>query len=184
VVVKVSALAEKRTPLSDALESAVERREAPPSPPSSEQPRDLVSEVRVWLAAQGPGTIEQVARGIHARTQDVRAAVRAARDVLPASTRTESRRTAVVYRLASSVLDGQGRAVRPSQTARALSILSDGEWHDRAEFRAAGVECLNSRIADLRSPGRGGHRITCERVGGTYRYRLADGPLPLSSQER
>lgn len=134
----------------------------------------------MWLAANVQGTLEQIARGVTARKQDVREALVAAGDVVAVCALTENRRSAVVYSLASGRADGLGRAGKPAlQRERALSILSDGEWHNRAEFVAAGVTCVNSRVADLRARG---HRVECKRVGGSYAYRLSI--LPSSSQER
>lgn len=147
--------------------------------------RDLHSEVRAWLATNVEGSLEQIARGVRARTSDVRAVLYPLGDVEQAFLPVLRWGGPKLYRLHFDARDGLGQPgeVVP-QHSRTLAILSDGELHARAEFLAAGVQCLNSRIAELRTARRGGHRIECKRVGGSYSYRLVDGPLPFSSQER
>lgn len=57
-----------------------------------------------------------------------------------------------------------------SGTERILELLGDGRNHSHTELYR--LHCIaHSRIAELR--GRG-HRISCERVGETYWYRLQD----------
>lgn len=124
-----------------------------------------------------PGlTLEEIARGVHQRTQAVR-------DVLVGEGFSSSLRMshpsdrAKVYSVVVETREGPGRAARPSQCARIAQVLSDGHFHTASEIhRRIGFCRLNSRIAELRKSR--GWDILCEHVPGqgsgpdAYRYRL------------
>lgn len=139
-----------------------------------------------------PGeTVDDIARGVRARTAEVR-------DVLLGEGFSSSLRgayvgdRALVYELAHGGRDGSGRAGRPSQCDLIQRVLRDGRWHTAAEIhQRCGFSRLNSRISELRS--RRGMAIVCEHVAGAgtgpdaYRYRLVgtseagDGAPPTTS---
>ena len=118
-----------------------------------------------------PLSAEEIARGIHARTADVRLLLRSDPrfTVVAFPGRTERRK---LYDIAVSTLeapsprDGRGRA--PTQNERVLRLLKDGKPHTHTELYRLGC-VAHSRIADLR---RRGHRIECWREGKAYLYRL------------
>lgn len=144
--------------------------------------RDLRGEVRVWLAHHGEGSVELIARGVKARVSEVRIVLLGAGFVRDQS--AFDRHTGpVVFKLAFFAGDGQTAARRPSQWERVLAILSDGGWHSRAEFFAAGVGQPNSRLSDLRTPEFGSHEIQKQYADGGWVYRLTNGPIPSSEGE-
>ena len=60
----------------------------------------------------------------------------------------------------------------PSQNDRILEVLRDGQPHRMEEIHQHVGFCrLNSRISELRDRG---HRITCDKGGGLYVYRLIE----------
>lgn len=134
-------------------------------------------EERVTEFVRGnPGlTVDDIARGVQARTADVR-------DVLLGDGFSSTLRLAYpsdrarVYDLAETRQDGPGRPRKPSQCDRILRVLRDGNWHSAAEIhQRCGYSRLNSRISELR---RRGHNILpSRRVEGAsgpeaYEYRL------------
>lgn len=124
-----------------------------------------------------PGlTLEEISRGVRARTAAVR-------DVLVGEGFSASLRMsypsdrAQVYRVAVAAADGPGMVARPSQASRVAQLLGDGRWHTASEIhRRCGTMRLNSRIAELRKTR--GWEIVCEFIKGetrgpdAYRYRL------------
>lgn len=124
-----------------------------------------------------PGlTLEEIARGVQARTSAVR-------DVLVGEGFSSSLRLshpsdrAKVYSVVIDSGDGRGTVARPSQSARVAQLLLDGRWHTASEIhRRCGTMRLNSRIAELRR--RRHWDIVCEHIAGekmgpnAYRYRL------------
>lgn len=124
-----------------------------------------------------PGlTLEEIARGVQARTAAVR-------DVLVGDGFSSSLRgshpsdRAKVYSVVVETADGRGMVARPSQESRVAQVLLDGRWHTASDIhRRCGFMRLNSRIAALRKSR--GWDIVCERIPGekigpnAYRYRL------------
>lgn len=134
----------------------------------------LAERVSEFVAAHPGLLLEEIARGVQARTADVR-------DVLLGEGFSSSLRLAYpsdrarVYSTAANTTDGPGRAKKPSQCDRVSSVLRDGGWHTAAEIHhRCGFMRLNSRVAELR---RRGLVIVCEHVKGAgtgpsaYRYR-------------
>lgn len=133
---------------------------------STSSRRDLASEIRTWLSVNGSGTPEVIARAVKARTGAVREVLQGP-GFSARSLGRKGRYERLVYRIAPDAADGTGRRGRHlSQTAQLLSILSDGEGHERRELIGAGVKQPGKRTAQLRSNG---HTIVCERK---YVYRL------------
>lgn len=60
------------------------------------------------------------------------------------------------------------KLLKKSGSQRVLELLSDGRVHSHHEIYGLRV-VGHSRIAELR---RRGHRISCERSGDTYWFRL------------
>lgn len=127
--------------------------------------RDLRSEVVAYLDDRPGSTLDEIARGIRARTADVRKILSVGFE------RREYLLGAAGYRNLSVAADGQGRpSTQLSQCDRILRVLSDGRPHSMQEIhRLVGFCRLNSRVAELRKRG---HRITCDKTGGRYVYRL------------
>lgn len=130
----------------------------------------------------------EIARGVRARTADVRDVLLSEPDVFSGAQRLayESDR-ALVYTLAPNARDGRGRVRKPSQCDLILSVLRDGQWHTAAEIHdRCGYSRLNSRISELRDRG---HNIPpCEHIDGAgtgpeaYRYRLIETPEEAASE--
>jgi hypothetical protein len=140
----------------------------------------LRDRVREYLEAHPDGAlIEDIARGVRARTADVRDVVLAE----PAAFRSSLRGSypsdrALLYRFDSERQDGPGRAKKPSQCDLILGVLRDGQWHTTEEIhKRCGFSRLNSRISDLRKRGL---TIDSEHVAGevtgprAHRYRLVE----------
>lgn len=136
----------------------------------------LVQRVTAFVAANPGLTLDEIARGVVARTADVR-------DVLSgpsfsASVRDENvARSPQVYRIAPDGTDDLGRRARASQCDLIANVLRDGRWHTTAEIhRRCGFSRLNSRIADLRR--RRSMVIECRHIDGqnsgpnAFEYRL------------
>lgn len=71
---------------------------------------------------------------------------------------------------------------KPSQNDLILEVLADYQPHSFREIHARIGFCrLNSRISELRNPG--GHRITCDKTGGDFKYQLLP-PLEAASVRR
>jgi hypothetical protein len=128
---------------------------------------DLQSRVTDFVR-QHPGlTLNEVARGVRARTVDVA-------DVLASEAFYASPRAsyladrAQVYRLAPVAGEKTGRPARRSQCSLIAAVLADREWHTTSEIhRACGFSRLNSRIAELRSThSRWGMLIECRHIDG------------------
>lgn len=128
-----------------------------------------------FLEEKPGSTIEEIARGVRARTSEVR-------DVLLGGGFSSTQRLqypsdrALVYSVAPEQRDGSGRAKKPSQCDQILAVLRDREWHTTAEIhRRCGFSRLNSRISDLRKRG---HVIDSDRIEGVpigpdaYKYLL------------
>lgn len=137
----------------------------------------------MWLAAHGEGSVELIARGVRARATDVRR-ILLGKEFVRDQSPLDRGDGPVVFRLAFFTRDGHTTSSRPLQIWRVLAILSDGDWHSRAEFITAGVGQPNSRLTDLRSPQCGGHEIEKKWVAGIngYLYRLANGPLFVETE--
>lgn len=138
----------------------------------------LQERVTEYVRANPGLTVDDIARGVQARTADVR-------DVLLGDGFSSTLRAAYpsdrarVYDIAESRRDGPGRPRKPSQCDLILRVLRDGAWHSAAEIhQRCGYSRLNSRIAELR---RRGHNIPpARRVEGAsgpeaYEYRLIPG---------
>lgn len=150
----------------------------------------LAERVAEYVAANPGQTVDEIARSVTARTAEVR-------DVLLAGGFSSSLRVAYasdrarVYRVAPGAQDGQGRARRPSQCDRLLSILADGRWHNSADLHRQVFCVLHSRISELRRRGyvieRRGQGAGAEH----YDYRLVEHveaseaacPLPQAASD-
>lgn len=127
----------------------------------------LVDRVTAFVAANPGLTLEEIARGVVARTADVRDVLSATS--FSASVRDENvARSPQVYRIAPEGADDLGRRARASQCQLIAHVLRDGNPHTTAEIhRRCGYSRLNSRIAELRNPERPyGMVIRCDHVEG------------------
>lgn len=124
-----------------------------------------------------PGlTLEEIARGVHSRTQAVLEVLHG--EGFSASLRMSyPSDRAKVYSVVSVDGDGRGTVARPSQGTRVAQLLSDGRWYTASEIhRRCGTMRLNSRIAELRKTRN--WDIVCEHIAGekmgpnAFRYRL------------
>lgn len=124
----------------------------------------LLDRVTNYVAANPGETLEQIARGIRARTSSVR-------DVLSSEAFSATPRDAYpsdraqTYSIAPVTADGLGRRARRSQCDLIASVLLDGQPHTTTEIhQRCGFSRLNSRIAELRT--RRGMIIECRHVEG------------------
>jgi hypothetical protein len=128
---------------------------------------DLQSRVTDFVR-QHPGlTLNDVARGVRARTADV-ADVLASEAFYASPRESYASDRAQVYRLAPAAGEKTGRAARRSQCSLIAEVLADGGWHTTSEIhRRCGFSRLNSRIAEMRSTHRRwGMVIECRHIEG------------------
>lgn len=131
----------------------------------------LSDRVVAWVADNPATTLEQIARGVRARTSSVRDVLQstlfqsASRDQHPSD-------QALVYSLRSVPVDGLGRPRKLTHDEKVLRLLSDGRAHTHHELYALHV-VAHSRVASLRAKG---HQIDAWRDGDDYMYRLVGTP--------
>jgi len=123
--------------------------------------------IAAYLCSFGPATAEEIARGIHVRTSEVRRILASdPRFVLTTQDGRSPRAKVFTVRDRATARDGSGRVV--THTEKVLRLLRDGRAHSHHELY--GLGCVaHSRIAELR---RRGHTIRCWREGDLYLYRL------------
>ncbi len=140
--------------------------------------RDLASEIAAWLAGHTAATAGEVARGVGARTIDVRDTLHHDRRFTGPHT-TAARPGRRIYQLAAPVpAQAAGTAGTATSAAtqcqRLLAVLSDGRPHRSLDLYRMGLGVVHSRVADLRARG---HQVACwlEVTGHgdrVYLYRL------------
>lgn len=128
----------------------------------------LADRVTQFIAASPDRTVDEIARGVCARTVDVRKELYAGCSEGRFLARRQAGNLPKLYRLALAGADRVGRAARVSQCSLIASVLRDGRWHSTAEIhQRCGYSRLNSRIAELRDPKRRfGMEIECRHIDG------------------
>lgn len=150
-------------------------RQGYPLDESSPSWGELPERVAGYLTEYPGQRCEEIARGVHARTSEVRRILKMDERFIASKTWLDGV-TAVLYQFTpGNQADGRGRAEKAKQLSRAArlySVLRDGRVHSRQEiFERIGYELTNNAASELRKLG---HIVHHSQIGRVHCYQLGE----------
>lgn len=128
----------------------------------------LADRIADWLADHPGSLVDEIARGVRARTATVRETLTADRRFVSAPRALHGSDNARLWSVVVGAQDGPGRGKTPTHNEKVLALLADGRPHTHHELYALHV-IGHSRVNDLRKRG---YQIDQWREGDVYLYQL------------